>query len=50
MTNINFNDEEELAGYDCPICGFPVAIEMGLELCYHCGWAKNDEEIGYYEE
>ena len=42
--------DEELAGYNCPRCGYPVVIEMGLELCYGCGWSKNEEETGYYDE
>lgn len=47
---INTEDDEELAGYNCPRCGYPVVIEMGLELCYSCGWSKDDEETGYYDE
>lgn len=43
-------DDEELAGYNCPRCGYPVVIEMGLELCYSCGWSKDEEESGYYDE
>lgn len=43
-------DDEELAGYNCPRCGYPVVIEMGLELCYGCGWSKDEEETGYYDE
>ena len=43
-------DNEELAGYNCPRCGYPVVIEMGLELCYGCGWSKDEEETGYYDE
>ena len=23
---------------------------MGLELCYGCGWSKDEEETGYYDE
>ena len=42
-------DDEELAGYNCPRCGYPVVIEMGLELCYGCGWSKDEEETGYYD-
>lgn len=42
--------DEELAGYNCPRCGYPVVIEMGLELCYSCGWSKDEEEAGYYDE
>lgn len=38
-------DDEELAGYNCPVCGYPVVIEMGLELCYCCGWSKDEEAI-----
>lgn len=43
-------DDEGLAGYNCPRCGYPVVIEMGLELCYGCGWSKDEEETGYYDE
>ena len=43
-------DNEQLAGYNCPRCGYPVVIEMGLELCYGCGWSKDEEETGYYDE
>ena len=43
------DDDEQLAGYNCPNCGYPVVIEMGLEVCYKCGWSKDDEPEGYYE-
>ena len=42
-------DDEELAGYNCPRCGYPVVIEMGFELCSGCGWSKDEEETGYYD-
>lgn len=49
MINEDFNeDDEELAGYNCPVCGYPVVMEMGCEVCYRCGWSK--EEEGYYDE
>ena len=39
-----FEDEEErLAGYNCPMCGYPVVIECGLELCFRCGCVFNTE-------
>lgn len=38
-------DDEQLAGYNCPVCGYPVVIEMGLELCYSCGWSLDEEVI-----
>jgi hypothetical protein len=44
------NDNEQLAGYDCPMCGYPIVIEMGLELCYHCGCNKDEIYEGYYDE
>lgn len=31
--------DEQLAGYACPICGYPIVIEYGLEVCYQCGWS-----------
>jgi competence CoiA-like predicted nuclease len=51
MTNeFDLEESEQLAGYNCPVCGYPVVVEMGLELCYHCGWSKGEEHEGYYEE
>lgn len=41
-------DDEELAGYNCPECGYPIVFEGDFELCYKCGWTK--EEAGYYDE
>ena len=49
----NFIDEEDyeqLAGFNCPCCGYPIVIEMGLEVCYRCGWSKEDEAAGYCDE
>jgi len=43
-------EKEELTGDICPVCGFPIVIEEGLEVCYRCGWYKGCEQIGYYEE
>lgn len=48
--NKYIDDEEELTGYNCPRCGYPVVYEGDFELCYHCGWAKGEEELGYWEE
>ena len=49
--NTGIDNEEELAGYNCPRCGYPVVVEMDFELCYHCGWSKDEEEnMGYYDE
>ena len=43
-------DDEELTGKNCPVCGYPTVRELGLEVCYHCGWSEGDEPEGYYEE
>lgn len=43
-------EDEQLAGYNCPVCGYPIVIEMGLEVCYNCGWSGEDKTEGYYEE
>lgn len=43
-------DDEEITGNNCPVCGYPTVREMGLEVCYHCGWSEDDEPEGYYEE
>jgi uncharacterized Zn finger protein (UPF0148 family) len=41
--NILLGDEEP-AGYSCPVCGYPVVTEMGLDVCYQCGWYEGIEE------
>ena len=46
----DIRNSEELAGYNCPLCGYPIVIEMGLEVCYHCGWNKDEIYEGYYDE
>ena len=43
-------EDEQLTGYNCPVCGYPIVIEMGLEVCYNCGWSGEDKTEGYYEE
>ena len=43
-------DDEEITGNNCPVCGYPTVREYGLEVCYHCGWSKDEEETGYYDE
>lgn len=43
---LNFlpDEDEQLAGYACPVCGYPIVLESGLEVCYCCGWSKDEEE------
>lgn len=36
--------EEQLAGYNCPHCGYPMVIEEGLTVCYKCGYAPEEDE------
>ena len=43
-------DDEEITGNNCPVCGYPTVREYGLELCYHCGWSEDSEPEGYFEE
>lgn len=43
-------DDEAVTGKNCPVCGYPTVIEYGIEVCYHCGWSKDSESEGYYEE
>lgn len=46
-----FIDEDEIfTDETCPRCGYPIVIEAGLEVCYKCGWSKDEEETGYYDE
>ena len=46
MINIE-SENETLAGYHCPCCGYPVvreeAGEQTFEVCYHCGWLNEGE-------
>ena len=35
------DEDEELTGDNCPICGYPIVLEYGLEVCYCCGWSKD---------
>lgn len=43
---LRFEDtaEEEATGNCCPNCGYPTVIECGFEVCYRCGWAKDEDE------
>ena len=36
------DEDEHLTGNNCPRCGYPTVIEYGLEVCYHCGWSKEE--------
>jgi uncharacterized Zn finger protein (UPF0148 family) len=44
------DENEQLTGDNCPVCGYPIVLEFGLEVCYGCGWFKDDEQEGYFEE
>ena len=46
MNFLRFEDtaEEEATGNCCPNCGYPTVIECGFEVCYRCGWAKDEDE------
>lgn len=35
---------EEMTEDNCPLCGYPIVLEEGLEVCYACGWHKGMEE------
>ena len=34
-------DDETITGNNCPRCGYPLVIECGLDVCYHCGWSED---------
>ena len=36
--------QEELTEDKCPVCGYPIVLEEGLEVCYSCGWYRGMEE------
>ena len=38
--------QEELTEDTCPVCGYPIVLEEGLEVCYSCGWYRGMEEEG----
>lgn len=40
--SILIDEDEHLTGNNCPRCGYPTVIEYGLEVCYHCGWSKEE--------
>lgn len=44
MTNPFDNEEEILSGYNCPICGYPIVQEDGLDVCYNCGWSEDEDD------
>ena len=47
MTNsilIDDEDYEKLDGTKCPKCGYPVAVEAWLRVCYNCGWYEGEDE------
>ena len=44
------DDDEQITGNQCPVCGYPTVLEYGLEVCYKCGWSEGDEPEGYFEE
>lgn len=43
ILNKDVNDKEEIKG-ECPSCGYPLVDEMGITVCYGCGW-NNDPNI-----
>lgn len=43
ILNIDGDDKEEIKG-ECPSCDYPLVDEMGILVCYQCGWS-NDPSI-----
>ena len=43
-TDVYYDIHETLTGDNCPVCGYPIVLEEGLEVCYGCGWYKGCEE------
>ncbi|MCD7779635.1 MAG: hypothetical protein LUH05_03055 [Candidatus Gastranaerophilales bacterium] len=44
MTEDDFNipfDDSYLNLY-CPVCGNPLVIEEGKDVCYYCGWCEDE--------
>ena len=44
--DIFYDIHESLTGENCPVCGYPIVLEEGLEVCYKCGWYKGQEDNG----
>lgn len=47
MTELNpFDEHIEFYNGDefCPLCGNPIVLEEGLEVCYYCGWSQEDKD------
>lgn len=42
--DIFYDIHESLTGDTCPVCGYPIVLEEGLEVCYGCGWYRGCEE------
>lgn len=38
------DEDEILTGNNCPLCGYPLVIEDGLEVCYYCGWFNEEQK------
>jgi len=38
------DEDEQLTGNNCPNCGYPTVLEFGLEVCYKCGWHREEDE------
>lgn len=38
------DDKEILTGHFCPDCGYPLVLEYGLEVCYHCGFSREESD------
>ena len=36
--------EETETEEKCPVCGYPIVLEEGLEVCYRCGWYRGCEQ------
>lgn len=35
---------EALTNYTCPLCGYSIVNESGLDVCYSCGWYEGIEK------
>ena len=44
-TSQDINEDEGYKNSDslCPVCGYPLAYEKHLPVCYHCGWFEGCE-------
>jgi uncharacterized Zn finger protein (UPF0148 family) len=50
ILKLDTDDKEQEIKGECPLCDYPLVDEMGIIVCYQCGWSNDEEQKGYCEE